>query len=289
MRVMLRGIIFVVAVLIASACGREAALPIPAPTPTIGADHHGKIDVLNAVLVMNDDGSATLSADIVNNTNQPRELGWAGLDATDADVESMRFVLPGGVIEPGAEVSAGGEDDPVIVRIARGATPGDEVPIELRFDLVDEYEEDSPSVSLKVPVVERTEMYTQVSGNTPNTKITIEDGKIFVIPGQTRALIDGTVVSSITDIAYDYPTATDANGKRVEFRHNTATGGPYSFSAEAGKPRRISSPPYTIPNGPIDADLDYFDAKDLTIGQKITVTIPFQTGDVKAIFTVVRG
>ncbi|MDX6277781.1 MAG: hypothetical protein QOJ72_1909, partial [Nocardioidaceae bacterium] len=36
-------------------------------------------------------------------------------------------------------------------------------------------------------------------------------------------------------------------------------------------------------------DADYFDAKDVTIGEKITVTIPFQSGDVKAVFTVVAG
>jgi hypothetical protein len=106
-----------------------------------------------------------------------------------------------------------------------------------------------------------------------------------VIPGQKKAYIDGNVISTVTDGAYFPPTAVHSDGRPVKYRHQTATGGPYGLFADKNKVVTIGYPPYTTTQG----DADYFDAKDVTIGEKITVTIPFQSGDVKAVFTVVAG
>ena len=138
---------------------------------------------------------------------------------------------------------------------------------------------------MTIPVVARTAPYDSVVGKNGNPYIHVEGGKIVVIPGQQKAYIDGNVISFVTDASYTLPTAVDPEGNPVRYRHQTATGGPYGLFADRKKVVTIGYPPYTTTKG----DADYFDAKDVRIGEKITVTIPFQSGDVKAVFTVVAG
>ncbi len=53
-------------------CGTESDPPAKATaTSTSSANHRDDIEVLDAVLVKNDDGSATLSARIVNHADEP--------------------------------------------------------------------------------------------------------------------------------------------------------------------------------------------------------------------------
>ncbi len=127
--------------------------------------------------------------------------------------------------------------------------------------------------------------YDAVAGNEPNTEIKVVGAKIVVIHGQKKAYVGGATTGSITDNAWELPTATDAQGNPVEYRHQTATGGPYGWIVEAGKTIPFGGPPWTEGEG----DADYFNAKDVAVGETITVTIPFQSGDVVAAFKVVAG
>lgn len=283
-----RGLAVVVLLaLITASCGREA--PPPPPTPDT-------VDVRDAVFVLNPDGSATLSAKVVNGTKNTYQLSYvpeAHATGSELDDIRVRFYDPGTTYAPHKAGTIGDVTDQTQIRLAPAPAAGTRVTIDLGFAVTDDEQDGlysaENSATLDVPVVDRTIDHDSVLGAKPNTRITVEDGKIFVIPGQSRALVDGSIVSSITDNAYEIPTANDSRGNLVAYRHNTATGGPYGIHAEKGKTVRMSSPPYTVPNGEVVGDFDYFDAKDVTIGEKITVNIPFQSGDVIAIFTVVAG
>ena len=274
-----------------ASCGAESDPPTKAaPTPTSSANHRGDIEVLDAVLVMNDDGSATLSARIVNHTDRARALGGVTTRDADYDTYPIRFFsgMHQSAIEPGAKATIGGTHDPVRIRIARGVEPGTRVPLSFRFDLIDAYDE-LPETSLKVPVVARSARYDAVAGNKPNTEIKVVDAKIVVVRGQEKAYVGGATTGSITDTAWELPTATDAKGNPVAYRHHTATGGPYGWLVEAGKTIPFGGPPWVVPEDEPQGDADYFNAKDVKVGETITVTIPFQSGDVVAPFKVVAG
>lgn len=285
MRVMPRVVLAVVAVLIAASCGREAPPPPAAP---------GMIEVANAVFVQNPDGSATLSANVLNGTEFSYELSYApSAEPYDDKLGSipLRYFNPHSIFLPRKSTTIGDVADQTQIRLAPAPPLGDRVTLDVGFWPIEGEDPmaEEHSVTLEVPVVARTIDHNSVLGVEPNKRITIEDGKIFVIPGQSRALLDGSIISSVTDHTQELPTANDEQGNLVEYHHNTSTGGPYGISAEKGKTVRISSPPYAVPNGRVVGDFDYFDAKDLTIGEKITVNFPFQSGDVIGTFTVVRG
>jgi hypothetical protein len=259
------------------------------------ASHHGKIDVLDAAFVKNKDGSTTLSATVVNHLDgDPQEIREVDLtpaghifDYNDrylalffdrAKSRHHRFAV-------GKASSVGGVSDDVQIRLDSGAVVGSYVRMKVYFDSYDAFSDRDNEVRMTIPVVARTPSDDSVVGKDGNPYIHVEDGKIVVIPGQRKAYVDGEVISTVTDIAYTVPTAVDSDGNPVKYRHQTATGGPYGLFADQKKPFRIGGAPYI--EGPGDAD--YFDAKDVRIGEKITVTIPFQSGDVKAVFTVVAG
>ena len=281
------------ALLLLAACGSESAPPAkatPTAPPKIGASHRGDVDVLDAVFVMNDDGSATLSAQIVSHLDLAQDLVSVSV-GEDPDGPALRlFQSRGDVFRTDQTVSVGGESDPVRIRFLGIAKSGADLPailpLQLQFYAMSGLKEKYTDIDLKVPVVERSSKNDAVVGNEPNTAITVENARITVIPGQRKAYVDGTVVSTITDGAFDLPTAVDADGKVVAYRHQTATGGPYGIEAVKGKEAEIGNgPPYEEREG----DADYFDAKDLTVGETITVTIPFQSGDVVVPFKVVSG
>jgi hypothetical protein len=278
-------IVLLVAVLIAASCGREAPSPPDAP---------GTLEVANAVFVQNPDGSATLSANVLNGTEYSYELSYVPTAKPLGDKLGsipLRFFNPRSTFPPRRSTTIGDVEDQTQIRLAPAPPLGDRVTLDIGFWPIEGEDPmaEELSMTLDVRVVARTIDHLSVLGAEPNKNITIEDGKIYVIPGQSRALIDGSIVSSISDHTQELPAANDEQGNLVEYHHNTSTGGPYGISAEKDKTVRISSPPYTVPNGRVVGDFDYFDAKDLTIGEKITVNFPFQSGDVLGIFTVVRG
>jgi hypothetical protein len=286
-----RLLVLVFALLLLASCGSESeprAKATATPTPTVGASQRGDIDVLDAVLVMNDDGSATLSAQIVNHTDEPREIGNVTLSDLDVVGEPIRRwgIATHSMIKPGATATIGNIDDLVRIRVARDVAPGKDVGLDVRLDPAD-MTTGYVMVTLKVPVVTRSAMYDGVAGNQPNTAIKVEDARIAVLPGQRKAYVNGAVISTITDWAYELPTAVNSDGKPVAYQHQTATGGPYGMEAKSDKKVEIGmGPPYKEFTG---GDADYFDATDVTVGETITVTIPFESGDVVVPFKVVAG
>ena len=65
-----------------SACGFDAQTNQQYQA-AVGANLYGDVDVLNSVLVANDDGSATVSAGFVNNTDD--EQGLSSVSVTTMD------------------------------------------------------------------------------------------------------------------------------------------------------------------------------------------------------------
>jgi hypothetical protein len=270
--------------LLIASCGSESEEPPPKAEPSTSATPRADVEVLDPVLVRNDNGGATLSAKIVNHTHDVVEFSDAYFEDTRPDGPQLR-IIPTGAFDVAADGKATlGHEAPAAVRIANSPGAGAVVAFTLEFsnESADWY-----SIPLRVPVVARTSAYADVTDSKIITSITVEDARIVVVPGQHKAYVNGTVVSTIEDIAYELPTARDDDGKPVPYRHQTATGGPYGFMAEKSKKVEIGlGPTYKEFTG---GDADYVNAKDVTVGETITVTIPFQSGDVIVPFKVVAG
>jgi hypothetical protein len=115
-----------------------------------GANHRGELDVLNTLFVANDDGTATLSASIVNNTDHQQELTSVEvttLDGKQLEVKSTKKRLP---LKPGILSLVGG------FWITKDATAGDYVKATLSFS-------DAAPVTIEAPVVTRTAEYDKVA------------------------------------------------------------------------------------------------------------------------------
>jgi hypothetical protein len=279
-----RYVLPIVLLALLASCGTESDPPAKATaTSTSSANHRDDIEVLDAVLVMNDDGSATLSARIVNHSDAAREMSSAFVGEIPNEGATMRvFPANKNVIPAGGEATTGGASDPVRIRVTKSPEAGAKLPVSLEFDF-----EAARTITTIVPVVARTPTYDDVAGNKPNTAIKVLGAKIVVVPGQKKAYVGGSTTGTITDQAWELPTAVDAKGHPVEYRHQTATGGPYGILVEAGKTIPFGGPPWVVSEDEPQGDADYFNAKDIKVGETITVTIPFQSGDVVTAFKVV--
>lgn len=121
----------------------------------VGANHHGKIEVLNALFVANDDTSATLSAGIVNNSGSDQSLSAVTVTSMSGDevpVRSTRIPLP----QYGL-TTLGGEADATGIRVPDGARAGYYLKVTLSFT-------DAAPITIEAPVVARTEIYDTVPG-----------------------------------------------------------------------------------------------------------------------------
>lgn len=120
-----------------------------------GADHRGSIDVLNTLLVANDDGSATLSAAVINKTGSQQALSSVKvttMDDKELTVRSTKMLLPlpeDRLATVGAAADAGG------FVVTEGATAGDYVKVTVSFT-------DATAITVQAPVVTRTDMYDEV-------------------------------------------------------------------------------------------------------------------------------
>jgi copper(I)-binding protein len=126
----------------------------------VGANHRGEIDVLNTLLVVNDDKSATLSAALVNNTDSDQSLSSVTvttLDDEELPVRSTKLLLP---LPQGVLTNVGGASDAGGFRVTRGVTPGDYVKVTLSFT-------DAADVTIEAPAVARTAEYDKVAGDEP--------------------------------------------------------------------------------------------------------------------------
>lgn len=126
----------------------------------VGANLHGDVDVLNALLVANEDGSATVSAGFVNNTDSEQSLSSVSV-TTMADeelaVRGLRAQLP---LPEGKLATLGFNSDAGGFRVTEGAEPGYYVKVTFSFT-------DSAPVTIETPVVARTAAYDKVSGEDP--------------------------------------------------------------------------------------------------------------------------
>lgn len=121
----------------------------------VGADHRGDIDALSTLLVANEDGSATLSTSLINNTDTDHEL--TSVQATTLDGKTLEvrgdepLKAPRGVLTPvGSATGTSG------FWITEGATAGAYVRLTLTFT-------DSAPITIEAPVVTRTAEYANVA------------------------------------------------------------------------------------------------------------------------------
>lgn len=123
----------------------------------VGANHHGTIEVLNALFVANDDTSATLSAGIVNNSGSDQSLSAVTVTSMSGDavpVRSTRILLP---LPQYGLTTLGGETDATGIRVPVGAREGYYLKVTLSFT-------DAAPITIEAPVVTRTEIYDTVPG-----------------------------------------------------------------------------------------------------------------------------
>ncbi|WP_209674649.1 hypothetical protein [Aeromicrobium fastidiosum] len=259
------------------------------PTIAVPAAVAKGVEVKDPVLVANDDGGATLSVTLVNHTDDALRIDRAVGGTEDAD--DPPFMLVHGTrarvtIGPGEAMRTGGVGDPYRLRFTDRVQIGSTLPITLYFAASDVVES-GPTATLFAPVVARDAAHGAVANNGPNTEIAVNDARIVVVPGQEKAYVTGWISSTIDDSTELRPTAVGRAGRPVEYRHQTATGGPSGVGAQAGKRTNLNLPPYldTEPSG----DADYVLASDVEVGETITVTMRFPSGDVVTKFKVVQG
>lgn len=262
-----------------SACGT---------VPNSSSSRHD-IELDDPVLVRNSDGTATLSATIINHTDRSISLNDAGLG--DPDSLTMTYLAVYGHdadLAPGSITHIGDTDDPIRIRLRESTNLATATPLWLSFANDDTSDLSTPLLTARL--VERTSEHADVAGEGPNTDIQVNGGKIVKVPGQARAYVTGSITGSIDDVAYKIPTATYADGRPIEWRFQTATGGPYGIFVDKSKPTTLgSTAPFLQPETDIGGDADYFRAADLTLGEVVTVKIAFQSGDVIAKLEVVQG
>ncbi len=123
----------------------------------VGADDRsGRTQVLGTLLVTNPDGSATVSASVVNKGKADLILTGvtaASMDGTELPVTSTKFLLPlpkGLLVHLGVASDAGG------YFVTKGAVAGHYVRVTLSFS-------SGNPITLEAPVVPRTPVYEEVS------------------------------------------------------------------------------------------------------------------------------
>ncbi len=150
-----------------SACGFEAQTNQQYQA-AVGANAHGDIDVLNALLVANEDGSATVSAGFVNKTEDEQNLESVTittLAGEELDVRSPE--LPTLPVPVDVVTTLGSAGDTASYTVTQGAEAGYYVKITFSFS-------DAAPVTIEVPVVARTADYDKVTGGTPGSETEAE-------------------------------------------------------------------------------------------------------------------
>jgi hypothetical protein len=123
----------------------------------VGANHHGPINVLNTMLVVNDDKSATLSAAVVNATGSKQSVSSVVVTTmadTTLPVRGTKRLLP---LPQGVLTTLGGTSDAGGFRVTEGAIAGSYVKVTLSFT-------DAGPITIEAPVVTRTAEYDKVAG-----------------------------------------------------------------------------------------------------------------------------
>ena len=147
------------ALLALSACGFEAQTNQQYQAAA-GANSHGDVDVLNAMVVANEDGSGTVSAALVNKTDDQQSLSSVTATTLTGDelpVRGLRSLLP---LPSQVLANLGFATDAGGFVITEGAEAGRYVKLTFSFT-------DAAAVTIEVPVVARTAEHEKVTGNEP--------------------------------------------------------------------------------------------------------------------------
>lgn len=132
--------------------------------PGIGTNARGGgVDVLNALIVDNGDGTGTLAGTLVLNPgefdagHELTTVTLSQLEVTTLDDKPVTSNLTAGgvTLEPNEPVKLG--EDALATVSGDNVAAGDMVTLDLTFD------RDAQPVSMDIPVVERTEMYDDVA------------------------------------------------------------------------------------------------------------------------------
>ncbi len=216
-----------------------------APTSTPVADPLPDVEVKKPVLVMNDDGTATLSARLVNHTKTAFEINSATAGQPE-DSDAPVFLLYGQrqhvPVEPAVPIDIGGVGDGYRLRASDRVQIGSTLPVTLKFSRHKGYANDAPLATFVAPVVARTAAHPGVANNGPNDAIAVREAKIVVVPGQEKAYIGGWMESSIADSTEIQPaTSRSARPSRSRSGSHLATSSRSSRSSRA-KPTGRSNP-----------------------------------------------
>lgn len=136
--------------------------------PGVGANHRGEVDVLNTLLVANENDSATLSASLVNKTEDDQSLSSVTVTTmTDQElpVRSTKILLP---LQSDVLSILGGAGDAGGFVVTSGAEAGMYVKVTFTFS-------DSAPVTIEAPVVARTAEYDKVADATPTEPAEVPD------------------------------------------------------------------------------------------------------------------
>ncbi|WP_332641645.1 hypothetical protein [Aeromicrobium sp.] len=143
-----------------SACGFEAQTNQQYQA-AVGANVFGDVDVLNALLVANEDGSATVSAGFVNKTGEEQRLASVTITTLAGEELVVRSPkLPALPIPVDILTTLGSAGDTASFTVTQGAEAGYYVRATFTFS-------DSAPVTIEIPVVARTADYDKVTGGTP--------------------------------------------------------------------------------------------------------------------------
>lgn len=274
----------------------RASTPTPTPPPTPVAKDG--VEVRNPVLVANKDGGATLSATVINHTDAGLSFNSAtGGQEDDVEAPAMLIYADRATwLKPAKETAIGRAGTGYLVQFRSRVQVGSILPITLTFTAHHAPAIDPIRVTFQTPVVARGAEHADVADSDKNTAIRVNDPTIVVIPGQEKAYVGGYITSTIQDTATEVPTAVKESGEQVQYRHQTATGGPFGIFAIPGEKSYFRPLPYTAPadtprylDDGLQGSADYFRASDVEIGEKITVTMRFPSGDVVTKFKVVQG
>jgi hypothetical protein len=123
--------------------------------PAVGANHRGDVNVLNTLLVANGNGSATVSAGVVNTTDDTDAI--TGITATTLGGDQLRVTGPESdvAIDPETNVALGRTGEEAVFVVA-DAPVGQYVRLTVTF-------ETAQPATIEAPVVTRTEAYADVA------------------------------------------------------------------------------------------------------------------------------
>ncbi len=131
----------------------------------VGANAHGDVDVLNALLVANEDGSATVSASLVNNTDSEQSLTSVTVTTMDGKELTVRGLSDELPLPEGTLANLGLSSDVGGFQVTEGAEPGYYLKTTFSFT-------NSSPVTIETPVVARTAEYDKVPSEAPRVEAT---------------------------------------------------------------------------------------------------------------------